>query len=806
MIRNYFKTLLRNMRKNKQHTAINIVGMSVAFTCTVLLIVLVYFQFSFDSFHQHRERLFQVYNYSTGPQGEERSGSMGYPAAPALKAEGIGIEQATRYRYGGRGVKYGEKELDMQTQLVDPDFFTMFSFPVVAGNKKAPLQDIGSAAISEYAAAKLFGKEDPVGKPISVRVDGEWKALVVSAVMQDFPQNSTITFDVLARPELSGHYTENKDKWNNTHHPVYVQLSAGATQKSVEAQLRNVVRKYNMEDTTYMKNKGYQRDETGAFTSMRLLPLEDIHFDRAMHGGSAISKASLYVLLLVAFVILVIACFNFINLNIGLSFTRTKEVGIRKCLGAGKRQVWLQIWGESFFTVLVSLLAGTVASLFILRYLGKTSRIGVSDSVLYQPSVVAILLLLLFVVSFAAAGYPSFIMGKLKTVDVLKGNMSAKKPGVFRNALIVVQFVIACVLICATIVIYQQFQHLRGASLGYTTASLISVPVHDLARGKTVVQQMRTRLLSQTSIISVSGSSINLGVGKDGSTSKLGLGFDYNGRPVNTNVMPADHDILKTLNLPLTQGRDFTTDYAADTSTAVIVTESMAKQLSDKGVMGLSFYSDSSQPKWHVVGVIPDFHLYSMHEKAEALTITLANNRQLAYVLIRIATQNPKATMDLVKSVYAQVEPGVDFKGSFVDENIERWYQSEATLSKMFSVAAVVAIVLSCMGLFGIAFIVIRQRVKEIGVRKVLGASVGSVAVLVTQEFIKPVLLAIVIALPLAWWATNKWLQNFEYRIPVQWTVLLATAVIAVVISIATVSFQAIKAAVANPVKSLRTE
>lgn len=805
MIRNYFKTLLRNMRKNKQHTAINIVGMSVAFTCTVLLIVLVYFQFSFDSFHQHRERLFQVYNYSIGPQGEERSGSMGYPAAPALKAEGTGIEQATRYKYGGRGVKYGEKELDMQTQLVDPDFFTMFSFPVVAGDNKAPLQDPGNAAISEYAAAKLFGKEDPVGKPISVRVDGEWKALVISAVMQDFPQNSTITFDVLARPEISAHYTENKDKWNNTHHPVYVQLSANATQKSVEAQLRNVVRKYNMEDTTYMKNKGYQRDETGAYASMRLLPLEDIYFDRAMHGGSAISKASLYVLLLVAFVILVIACFNFINLSIGLSFTRTKEVGIRKCLGAGKRQVWLQIWGESFFTVLVSLLAGTAASLFILRYLGKTTRIGVSDSVLYQPAVAAILLLLLFVVSFAAAGYPSFIMGKLKTVDVLKGNVSAK-PGVFRNALIVVQFVIACVLICSTIVIYRQFQHLRGASLGYTTASLISVPVHDLTRSKTVVQQMRTRLLSQTSIISVSGSSINLGVGKDGSTSKIGLGFDYNGRPVNTNIMPADHDILKTLNLPLTQGRDFTTDYAADTSTAVIVTESMAKQLSDKGVMGLSFYSDSSQPKWHVVGVIPDFHLYSMHEKAEALTITLANNRQLAYVLIRIATQNPKATMDLVKSMYAQVEPGVDFKGSFVDENIERWYQSEATLSKMFSVAAVVAIVLSCMGLFGIAFIVIRQRVKEIGVRKVLGASVGSVAVLVTKEFIKPVLLAIVIALPLAWWATNKWLQNFEYRIPVQWTVLLATAVIAVVISIATVSFQAIKAAVANPVKSLRTE
>ncbi|HUP12462.1 MAG TPA: FtsX-like permease family protein [Niastella sp.] len=805
MLKNYFKTLFRNMQKNKLHTAINIVGMAVAFTCTILLLLLVYFQSSFDSFHKNKARLYQVYKSSVGPQGVVRGGSMGYPVAPTLKSEGIGIEKATRYKYGGRGVKFGDKELDLQVQLVDPDFFSMFSFPIIKGNAVSPLGDVGNAAITEYAAAKLFGNTTAVGKQINVNVSGEWKALVVSAVMKDFPRNSSLNFDLLVRPEISPDYITAKDKWDNQHHPVYVQVSENATKKGVEAQLRHVVAKYNPEDTTFMKNKGFVPDEFGHLASLRLLPLKEVHFDTAIGGGNAISKSFLYILVLVSFVIVVIACFNFINLNIGLAFTRTKEIGIRKCLGAGKRQVWLQVWGESFITVLISMLIGTAATIFILAFLAKNTQLNITASLLYQPVVLLLLVSILFLVSFVASGYPSFIMGKLKTVDVLKGTISLKKPGVFRNALIVVQFVIACVLICATIIIYQQFRHMRQAPLGYTTASLVSIPIHDQGNGRAVVNAMRNRLSSQSVIVSVSGSTINMGVGQDGGTSKIGAGFDYNGRSVRTNIMPADYDILKTLNIATVEGRDFSNAYASDTSSAVIVTESMAKQLSDNAVIGLSFYADSSEPKWTVVGVIPDFHLYSMREKTEPLTLMISN-KQLSYILIRVNTQNAAATMDLIKGAYAQVERGIEFKGSFVDENIDRWYQTEKTLSRMFSIAALVAIALSCMGLFGIAFIVIRQRVKEIGVRKVLGASVGNIALLVTGEFIKPVLIAIVIAIPIAWWAMQKWLEGFEYRVPMQWSLFLAAAFVALFIAIVTVSFQAVKAATANPVKSLRTE
>lgn len=292
MIKNYFKTLLRNMQKNKLHTGINVIGMAVAFTCSIVLLLFVYFQLSFDTFHANKNRLYQVYSSSNGPQRIELSSTMGYPVAPALKSEGIGIEKATRYKYGGRGVKYKDKELDLQTKLVDNDFISMFSFPVVKGNAANPLADLGNVAITEYAAGRLFGKEDPVGKTISTNIGGEWKSLIVSAVLKDFPNNSSLKFDVLARPEISPDYAEGKDKWSMQHHPVYVQLSPNATQAQAERQLRSFTKKHNLADAAFMKNKGYKPDENGDMFSMRLLPLSDIHFNAAI-GDHAVSKSFL---------------------------------------------------------------------------------------------------------------------------------------------------------------------------------------------------------------------------------------------------------------------------------------------------------------------------------------------------------------------------------------------------------------------------------------------------------------------------------------------------------------------------------
>ncbi len=806
MFRNYLKTLWRNMLKNKLHSAINIIGLTVAFTCSILLITLVYREFSYDNFHENRDQLYEVYAFVNAPEGVEKGTSMSYPVANTLLSEKIGVEKASRYKYRGREVRYKDKSLEQSTILVDDDFFSMFSFKIIKGTQQHPLADAGNVVLSEKTAGNLFGTEDPIGKPIGVKIGGKWNTLVVSAVLENAPENSSIEYSVLARTELDPDYAEAKDNWNNQHHTVFVQLSKDATQEAVEKQLRMISKKYRTSDNEYLKNKGYKADINGDYSGMKLLPLNELHFNDELNNGNSVSKSFLYILLLVAGVIILIACFNFINLNLGLSFTRSREIGIRKCLGAGKRQVWIQVWGESLATVFASMVLGIIASVILMKALNKFLEGKFDPAMLYQPAIIFYLLMILLVVSFIASGYPSYIMGQLKTVEILKGKISIKKPGFFRNALIVAQFVIAIVLMCTTIIIYQQFTHLRTAPLGYNTSALISIPIKNDEKGKEIIGKMRSLLASQSSVVSVSGTTVNLGVGMDKSTSRMSFGFDYKGKSINTDFLQADYDILKTLDIPLKAGRDFSTAYVADSFNTVIVTESMARQFAEKNIVGTSFYADSSRPQWNIVGVIPDFHLYSMYEESAPLTIAMNNNQAISYILIRVNTQNPVTTLEMIKNNYALVEPGVDFKGSFVDENIARWYENEGRLSKMFSVAALVAIILSCMGLFGMASIIIRQRVKEIGVRKVLGASVSGIATLVTKEFIWPVAIALIIATPIAWWAMGTWLQDFMYRISVQWWVFILAGGISILIAILTVSFQAIKAATANPVKSLRTE
>lgn len=797
--------MLRNMQKNKLHTGINVIGMAVAFACSILIFLTVYFMFSFDNFHENKDRIFEVYTFKTGPEGDQFGPSMAYPIQPALLAENIGIEKATLITNAGNGVRYKGKEIELEVKLVDDDFFSMFSFPVVDGNKHAPLARIGDVVLSEKAAAAIFDKEDPIGKSVSVKISNSWKNLIVSAVTKDIPVNSSLKFEVIARKELHDNYPQIKNSWDNQHSSLYVMLSKNSTQQSVESRLRQFTKKYMPPDPAAMKKDGYIADKNGDYFSLRLLPLTELHFNTKLNGGG-INKSTLYIVLLIGIMIILIACFNFVNLNIGLSFNRSKEMGIRKCLGAGRRQVWLQVFGESFFVCLLALIIGTVAAAFLLKVMNEVYGSPVAISMLLRPVFLLILLVLLFLVAFIAGGYPSAIVSRLRTTEILKGKFNLNKSGTLRNALVVAQFVIAGVLICATIIIYQQFQYLRNAPLGYNTSSLISIPIRNGNESHEIVDQLRMQLGSQSSVVSVSGSSVNLGVGSDHSTSKSMIGFGYNGNTVLTTLLAADYDFLHTIGIKPLEGRDFSKSYVSDSANAVIITESMAKQLGAKNVIGLSFYPDSSQPALNVIGVIPDFHLYSMHEKAGAMMITLNQQQTLGYALVKVETNNPLATMDLIKKIYAKLEPGVLFKGSFVDENIDRWYTTEKQMSSMFSAAAVVAIVLSCMGLFGIALIAIRQRVKEIGVRKVLGASVSGVATMVTKDFIKPVIIAMLIAIPIAWWAMSKWLQDFVYRIQINWWVFVIAATSALLIAILTVAFHAIKAAITNPIKSLRTE
>ncbi len=807
MITNYFKIAWRNLFKNKFHTGINIAGMVIGFTIGIAILLIVYGQLGFDNFHTNEKKLFEAYQFYNASKGENFSTSFGFPAAPVFKTEVPAIEKASGFLYGGKNAVYNDKELELSVMLVDEDFLSMFTFPVIKGNKAGPLKNLSSIVITETAAKKIFGNVDPIGKSIKASAGNDLQEMIVSAVIQDFPLNSSIKFDALARIENRSDYARDKNTWSNQHHPVFVQLREGATQQQAEEQLRAINKKYSPGNYTDLQKEGAKPDVRGDMYATRLLPFKDIHFSpRIVGNGGTSSKAEIYTVLGVGLLIILIASFNFININLANAFTRGKEIGVRKCLGAANKKLFLQLWSESFLVCLIAFLLSLGLVNIVIHIINDTAKLNMPLlTMMWKPGFLLLAVGLLLFVSLIAGGYPSLVMSKFKVVETLKGKVSLKKKSILRNSLIVMQFVIACVMISCTFIIYKQFKHLQQADLGINKDYIISVPLYKPDKGRETIEKLRTRLSSNPGILSVTGSSINIGLGKDRSSSKNTTGFDYKDKQITTNIAAIDYDYLKTFGVKLIEGREFDKLDAADTAYNVIVSEAVAKQFGEKKLVGRSLFIDSTSPHWNVVGIFPDFHMYSMHEEIQPLTLVLDKNAGLSYCFIKTNAQNMVTAMEAIKKEMALLEPGKEFKGSFLDENINNWYKQERMMSLLFSIAAAIAIILSCMGLLAMVLLIIQQRVKEIGVRKVLGASVQNIALLISKDFLKLVFIAVLISTPLAWLAMNKWLQGFPYRITIEWWMFALVAVAALFIALLTISINTIRAAMQNPVKSLRT-
>jgi len=807
MLRNYLKIAFRTLWKHKTHSLINVVGLAVAFATCLLLFLTASFQLSFDRFHAKADRIYQLYYTSTNRDGaEEKNGSMPYPLTPALRAEFPEIAGITRVRGGGSGIRYGDKTFDKSVKTCDPDYLTMFSFPMVKGNPQTALADLSTIVISQNMANDVFGKTDPVGKSMLINQDGTWKNVTVTGVLSDFPENSTEQYDALVRTETGPNYEQEKAAWDQFDHSVYVELAETADPKAVEKRLEAFLKKYQGRTLIERDKQGYAKNARGQQLSLLLLPLPDVHFTTDLDNGNSISKTYIYALILIGLFILAIACINFINLTIAKGFSRAREVGVRKSLGAGQGQLFGQIWGETALLCLLSLLLGLGLAYGLMPQFNKLFRATLSIQDFITPGALLTTLLGFGLVTLLAGGYPSWVMARFNAVQVLKGNRSTEKPGVLRNALIVLQFTIACLLTACTLVMVQQLDYLRQKPLGLNQEQVISVPVSNDVDGNTALRQFRNQFANQPNILAVTGTGVNIGNGKDGSSSRHMMGFDYNKRPVLCDWLRVDFDYLKTLDIKLLQGRDFSPAFGTDTAASVLVSQSFAKMMGEANPVGKFIQPDTAKGKFQVVGVVADFNLYSLHEKAEPIVMHILSEKALRYVFVRVSPQNLTGAMEVVKSAWKEISPKQEFRGSFLNENTDRWYRKEQRLSTIFTAAAAIAILLSCMGLFAIALLSIEQRTKEIGVRKVLGASVSNIVALISSDFLKLVVVAVVLATPLAWWAMSRWLADFAYKIEMPWWVFALTGSLAIVIAFATISFQSIRAALMNPVKSLRSE
>lgn len=803
MFSNYIKIAWRNLWKHKTFAVIVVFGMAIAFAAALLLSLTAYHELSYDQFHTNKKQLYQFY---FDEQKDGASSSMAIPLAPALKAE---YPDDVKYitRFGGTAiglVRYKDKEMDLNVRSVDPDFLRMFTFPITTGDDKVPLNDLNDIMITEHCAQVLFDKEDPVGKTIEMKAGGDtWESFTVTAVAKDFPNNSSLTFDILTRFEHFPAYKELQNVWDSENHEVFVQLQDKVTQAAFEKRLFPFIHKHYADKLSSMKRDGAQPDKEGQILRLRTIPFADIHFRVESSTGAGVSKFYPYLLLIISGFILFIACVNFVNLSLARSFTRSKEIGIRKVMGALRWQLISQFWGEALIVSLLALIAGLGIAYLLLPYYKQVFYQAMSVNMLRSPLLIVYILGGFLLITLFAGGYPAWMISAFKTIETVKGKLPVGRSNRVRNTLMVVQFVLSSLLIICTLIVWQQINFLRTKPLGYNKQQVISLPVGGTIDPEKALSLMRDRLASEPRVVSVTATDMNMGRGRDGSSSTSMMGFDYKNKGIKTHWLRIDYDYLKTMDIKLLSGRDFSRSYGMDT-TGVLINETMAKQLGEKDP--LTAVLDMDGTKLQVLGVVKDFHFKSLHRELAPLTMVVRPNWPVSYIFVRVQPDNLPASMEVIKKAWKEVNPKAPFLGSFLDENTDRSYTKETRMSKIFMSGAVLAILISCMGLFAIALLAIIQRTKEIGIRKVLGASVPHIVRLVSKDFLLLVLIAIVIASPIAWYVMNNWLQSFHYRIGISWWVFVLAGFIAVLIAFITLSFQSVKAALSNPVKSLRSE
>ena len=804
MFKNYLKVAWRNLIKDKTFTLINVVGLSVAFGVAILLSMAAFFDLGYNNFHENGDNIYQVYTMIQAPKGPEASTSQPAPFAGALKTEVPGVAKITRFLEEEALTLYKEKEINLDAVWLDSEFFEMFTFPILEGNENNPLKEKNSVVVTENTANKLFGSAEAAGQIINILIDGKEEPFTVSAVVGNHESQNTLAFDIAIPFENHAGYANTMETWNAQYHYVYMQLESGVSADQFEKNTQSFVDLHYKENAESLKRDGALPNADGQYFQIGLLPLKDIRFTSFRKGYAEVSRVVPYLILGVAFLIVFIACVNFINMSIAKSAQRLREIGMRKTLGAQKKQLFFQFWSESLFVFLASIALGFLLSFLLIDQFKTIFRTDISFDMLTSPTAIIAFLLVVFLITLIVGGYPAILLSRLGTIQSLKGKLETSGSNRVRNVLMVVQFGIAILLISGTLVLWGQVDYMRNKDLGFNKEQVLSFPIDGKKNPYDAVQLLRDELAGNPDILGVSASSGNLGRGKDGSMSTSVWGFDYKGRGVRTNALTVDYDYLKTLGLELVQGRTFDKNYPGDTQ-AVIINESMAKELGESDPL-TAFLPLSDSLRSPIIGVVKDYNFQDISKSIEPLTFFLDRESGLSYAFVKVAPVNMANSYDAIEKAWKNIEPNAEFLGSFLDENIDNTFGREKKMATMITSGSIIAIALSCIGLFAMSLLIVAQRTKEIGVRKVLGASVSSITVLLTKDFLKLVLISFVIATPIAWWFLRKWLENYENKMELNIWIFAAAGLLAIIIAFLTVGSRTIKAALQNPVKSLRTE
>ncbi len=806
MLKNYVKTAWRNLMKHKTFSFINIAGLSIGIAVCFIIMMYVQNELSFDRFNKNADRIVRVVFKADINGGKIFEANVMPPVAQAMKNDYPEVQDATRLQQAGTPkVTYKDKSFkDDEMAFVDPNFFNIFTLPLIEGDAKTALQQPNTIIISKEIAKKYFGEEDPLGKTLEFP-DNKDASFKVTGVIDKVPANSHFHFDLFA--SMLSLDNAKSDSWMESNFFTYLLLKKGADYKKLETKLPGMVEKYMGPQIQQSMGISLKQFITkGNHLGFALQPLTSIHlYSHSNYELSPTGNAMyVYIFGAIAIFMLLIACINFINLSTASASQRAKEVGVRKVIGSGKIQLIKQFLIESGLLVFIALIISSVLVKLALPVFNTIS--GQNLHFYFSFKIISAFIGLGLLVSFIAGLYPAFYLSSFKPIEVLKGKFTpGNKSFGLRSSLVVFQFFISVGLIIGTIVVWQQMRFIQNKNLGYDKEQLLTIPnSYALGKNEEVYKQ---EMLSDPRVVNATVSSYKP-AGPSSGSNALAYPLGRDNEIMRTQEYHVDENYIPTFEMKMANGRNFSKSFTTD-STAMIINESAAKAFgwNDLSAVGQTVVRQNStrgnDVPFHVIGVVKDFNFQSLHEPITPLLMTLAPDYGLIF---KVKTADVKSLLATMKTKWDQFNTGEPFTFTFMDDLYNKTYAGEQNTGTILNIFALLTILVACLGLFGLATYTAEQRTKEIGIRKVLGASVTSITKMLSKDFIKLVFIACLIAFPLSWWAMNKWLQSFAYRIHISWWIFLVAGIAAILIAIITVSFQAIKAAVANPVKSLRTE
>jgi putative ABC transport system permease protein len=795
MIKNYLVIALRNMWKNKIFSLINVLGLSIGLASCMLIFLFAKDEITFDRFHSDVNNIYRVTSDFVGANGKiERSGTTGMMPGPTFAQQLPEVESFVRLQSAFFNIRHGSEVREQEALFVDENFFSFFSFPILEGDRTTPLKDPHSVVLSEDLAKKHFGNASAVGKTLRAVNGKKFESFTVTAVAKNSPLNSSIKINLLVPMQYS-QLESQETSWLNFFLNTFVTLKPGSDTHSTIEKMNRVYRSIAAAEIKEYKEKYNGTDNT----IYGLQPFSDTHLSTDYPAGNGLAESGnpvySYILSGIAALVLIIACINFINLTIARSLKRSREIGIRKVVGSRKIQLVVQFMGESFLLSLLSFLLAIILVVVLLPLFNSLAGKALSFSYLLDAKLIAGYIALFIISGLLAGFYPALVLSRFNPVETLYGRKRYQGKNYLSKGLVVFQFSLATFLIIATITVYSQFSYLVNYDLGYDNSNVMILRTGGFDSDQ--IDLFKNEILKNPAIKGLTfdqGGTWRTNANINGETN---ITFDFK---------TIDEDYLPLFHIPIVQGRNFSKEFARDTAESVLVNESFVKKAGWKNPVGEVVDFFYRKKKYKVIGVVKDYHFASLNEVITPQLFTAHPQYGRGAAYLKLASGEKQEAISYAGDCFRRLFPLRPYSFTLSEDKMLKQYKKEAKWRQIITFSAILTVFISCIGLFGLASLSAEKRAKEIGIRKVLGASVERIVTALSADFMKLVSLAAVIAIPAAWWAMNKWLEDYPYKIDLKSIMFFEAVGIVSCIALLTVSYQSVKAAIANPVKSLRTE